>query len=64
MPMFFKHTEGNISYSEMARDIRTWRGRRSHACMEASCAGIGRPSIWPYLDCVKVRIENPEGVKQ
>jgi hypothetical protein len=59
VPMFFKYTEGNISYSAMARDIRTWRGRRPHACMEAFCTGIGRPCIWPYEIAIRYALKIP-----
>ena len=31
----------------MARRTRTWRGRRPLACTETSCAGLGRPCVWP-----------------
>ena len=31
----------------MARRTRTWRGRRPLAGTETSCAGLGRPCVWP-----------------
>jgi len=45
--MYFKYTEGNISCSDWVRSMGTWRGRRPHACMEAICAGVGRPCVCP-----------------
>ncbi len=52
--------EGNTGRSAIARTHRTPRGRRPHACTDASCTGIGRPWSWPRLGVV-VRSEKPQG---
>ena len=47
VPTRSEHAEGNSGHATMARRTRTWRGRRPLACTETSCAGLGRPCVWP-----------------
>ncbi len=37
--------------------IRTWLGRRPHACMETYCTEIGRPCIWPYETVIRYALK-------
>ena len=41
--------ESNIGLTEKARYERLWRSQRTHACVEALCAEIGRPGKLPGL---------------
>jgi len=41
--------ESNIVHTIKARYVRLRRSQRTHACVKALCAGIGRPGKHPVL---------------
>ena len=55
VPPLSLEARGNTGSSDIARTIRTLRGRRPRARTQAPHAGTGRPYVWPPGDGLVVR---------